>query len=191
MATEYYKKQLERGLIYQDFVYEILHRHGIATVAYGSKLFQQKLGENKARIEIKFDDKLKATGNLWIETQEKSDPRNADYVVSGIYRDCCEYVIGNYDVIYRMATTALRLVHQTGRYAERENGLKTSRGFLLPSENAARFAIAVYRVDCERQVTELLEADRVNKREAVREMASLLALMRCDERQGVLFDAPA
>lgn len=55
--TEYYTKQLERGQLYQDFVYEILHRHGISTVAYGSRLFQRHLGENKAQIEIKFDDK--------------------------------------------------------------------------------------------------------------------------------------
>lgn len=55
--TPYYKKQLERGIQYQDFVYEILARNGIMTVAYGSRLWQLRHGENKARIEIKFDDR--------------------------------------------------------------------------------------------------------------------------------------
>lgn len=188
MPTEYYKAQLERGLIYQDFVYEILHRFGISTVAYGSKLFQQKLGENKAKIEIKFDDRRKQTGNLYIETQEKSDPKNVNYVMSGIYRDCVEYVIGDYDVIYRLPVSTLRIMFQSGKYPEIEIGLKSSKGFLLAESSASKWAICVYRVECSRQVQELLEADRLNAKTAAREMSQLLMAMKCSFQQERLFE---
>jgi hypothetical protein len=114
--TEYYKTQLERGQVFQDFCYEILSRNGINTVGYGSKLFQQRFGENKAGIEIKYDDKFKTSGNLWIEIAEKSNPQNAEYVESGIYRDCTEYLIGDYNTIFRLATNVLRRVVEGGRF---------------------------------------------------------------------------
>jgi len=186
--TPYYKTQLERGLIYQDFVYEILHRFGITTVAYSSKLFQIRQGENKAGIEIKFDDKRKTTGNLWIETHEKTNPANLEYIPSGINRDCVEYVIGDYDIIYRFSTVTLRLFRDSGKYKEMENNLKTSKGFLLSESMGSKWATATYRVDCEAQVSELIQADKINSRNAAREMAQLLIIMKCDPRQASLFD---
>lgn len=187
--TPYYKTQLERGLIYQDFVYEILHKHGISTVAYGSKVFQQRVGENKAQIEIKFDDKYATTGNLWIEASEKSDPRNADYVTSGIYRDCVEYVIGDYDTIFRFATQILRLTARSGKYRLIENGLKSSRGYLLPSKDAHRIATQVYRPQCGAEMREILIQSEQDRVAAKAQMVALMQAMQCDPGQGTLFGA--
>lgn len=189
--TEYYKTQLERGLIYQDFVYEILSRNGINTVAYGSKLFQYRFGENKARIEIKYDDWLKKTGNLWIEVAEKTDPANPAYVVSGIYRDSTEYVIGDYNVIYRMATNVLRLVDKGGKYSIDENRLKTSKGFKLPEIEAGRISIAVYRPNLNDQVTEILNNDRIDRASAKRQAIELLSAMKCNPDQLDIFKEAA
>lgn len=186
--TPYYKKQLERGLVYQDFVYEILARHGIMTVAYGSKLFQQRLGENKARIEIKFDDKLATTGNLWIETAEKSSQERREYVASGIQRDCVEYLIGNYDEIFRFPTTLLRRMWKSGKFPERENGLKTSLGFLLPREQAEKFCMHHIKVDCGTEVVLLMRSDEQASREADELMQQLLQKARVDPNQINIFD---
>lgn len=185
--TKYYKTQLERGLVYQDFVYEILSRHGINTVAYGSRLFQYRFGENKAGIEIKYDDKFKGSGNLWIEIAEKTNPNNADYIESGIYRECTEYLIGDYNTIFRMATNILRCVVEGGRFKIIENNMKTSKGFLLPCKEAARIAIAVYQPGLNEQMKGILESDGIDRERAKREALELLSAMRCNPQQINLF----
>ena len=184
--TPYYKTQLERGLVYQDFIYEILSRHGINTVAYGSRLFQHKLGENKAGIEIKFDGNLH-TGNLYIETEEKSNANNQFFVKSGIYRDCNEYVIGDYATVFRLGTNVLRICHETGKYRELEIRMGTSRGFLFPQKEAERLAIAVYRPDCSGAMSEIIKADKDGKAVAKEQMLELLTAMKCNPAQLALF----
>lgn len=185
--TDYYKTQLERGLIYQDFVYEILSRNGINTVGYGSKLFQQRYGENKAGMEIKYDDKFKITGNLWLETAEKSNPQNPDYVLSGIYRECIEYIMGDYNIIYRMSTNVLRLVAENGKYKFIENNIKTSKGFLLPCREAERISIAVYRPGLNEQMQQVISSDNLDRESAKQQALALLSAMKCNPKQVNLF----
>jgi len=189
--TDYYRTQLERGLLYQDFVYEILSRNGINTVAYGSRLFQYRFGENKAGIEIKYDDWLKKTGNLWIEVAEKTNPNNPDYVVSGIYRDSTEYVIGDYNTIYRIATNVLRLVDKGGKFNTEENRMKTSKGFKLPGVEAGRIAIAVYRPGLNDQMAEILAHDNMDREAAKQQARELLSAMKCNPDQIDLFKVAA
>jgi hypothetical protein len=188
MPTDYYKKQLEVGLVFQDFVYEILARHGLMTVGYGSKLFQHRLGENKAGIEIKFDDKLATTGNMWIEVEEKSSPSRPAYVPSGIQRNSVEYLIGNYDELYRFATTLLRRMWQSGRYQVIENKLKTSRGFLLPRVDAERFATQILRPNCGDEMRLLIRTNEEASREADALMKIMLQKARVDPSQITLFE---
>lgn len=186
--TPYYEKQLERGLIFQDFVYEVLNRHGISTVAYSSRLFQYNKGENKAGIEIKFDDKLSETGNLWIEIAEKTNPKNLAYVDSGILRNCNEYVIGNYNTLYRLPTSILRLMVQKNKYQIRENKLKTSKGFLLPMAEAARIAIQVINCGCAEEMKRLIE-DQDGERHVVEgHIREMLRAIKCDPDQIEMFD---
>ena len=185
--TPYYKDQLERGLLYQDFVYEILSRYGINTVAYSSRLFQQKLGENKAGIEIKFDDKYATTGNLYLEIAEKSNPANPRFIESGIYRDCSEYVIGNYDIIFRLATSVLRLMHRAGKLRSVE--IPTSKGVLLPGAEAERVAIAVYRPSCSGQMAEVIATAKASSVDSRKAIGALLSAMKVDPNQLALFPA--
>lgn len=183
--TDYYKAQLKDGLLYQDFIYEVLHKHGIATVAYSSKIFQFHVGENKARMEIKFDKELKNTGNLWIETAEKSRPTNPSYVESGICRNSVEYIIGDFDVVYRIATNMLRALRE--RYNEIENRMKTSRGFLLPAAMAEKVAIQVLRPNMSNEMAALIRADLLEDARAKEEMARLISAMKVDPNQMQLF----
>lgn len=187
--TPYYKTQLERGLEFQDFVYEILNRYGISTVSYSSRLFQRHFGENKGGLEIKFDGKLVETGNLYIEVAEKSSPHLLTYVQSGIYRECNEYVIGNYDILYRLPIRILRALRSSKEYREIEINLRTSRGFLLPAHRAEQFAIQIIHPQCGKEVSTALRADRENSSLAKRQMDQLLRVMQCDPNQLQLFAA--
>lgn len=182
--TPYYRKQLKRGLEYQDFIHEMLWRAGIGTVAYSSRLFQTRVGENKAQIEIKYDSHRARTGNLYFEVAEKTDSNNPSYVTSGIYRDCVEYVIGDYDVAYRCPVRILRAVHAEGRYRTFEIPRRTSKGFLMPEREVEPLAIQVFKPQASGGMRAVLERARALEQE---EAQQLLATLRKDPKQGTLF----
>ena len=145
--TEYYKEKLEQGLEYQDFVSELLLKEiGLAVTTYASQVYQKRKGENLQGVEIKFDDKYKDTGNIYIETAEKSNPDNPNYVSSGIYRNdnTWLYVIGNYQKMFIYSKKFLVLLHKSKRYREVET--PTSRGMLLDSETAEKYCIRIIEV---------------------------------------------
>jgi hypothetical protein len=135
--NEYYKKQLEKGLQFQDYVTEKLYDVGLPVVGYSSKKFQCSNGENKCGFEIKFDDKVKDTGNLYIEIAEKSDEKNINFIASGIYRNdnTWLYIIGDYSKIFIFSKKQLRMVFER-KNAFKNVETKTSRGFLLPAKYA-------------------------------------------------------
>ena len=144
--TDEYKDKLERGLQYQDFVTEKLYEKGILTITYASKKYQIKYGENKAGIEIKFDDKCKRTGNLYIEISEKSNKNNPYFVDSGIYRDdnTWLFIIGDYSNIYILSKIQLQKVHREKKFIEINN--ETSNGFLLPISYAKEQALIIKEI---------------------------------------------
>lgn len=137
--NNYYKEQLKEGQEYQDFVGDILYSHGIPIISYGSKKYQIERGENKIGIEIKYDKKFKDTGNLYIELKEKSNPKNENYINSGINRDdnTWLYVIGDYKTIFVFGKKMLYYLSK--KYKEIENNTKTSKGFLLPIADAKNY----------------------------------------------------
>ena len=134
--TAYYRQKLEEGLCYQDFVVEQLYGAGIPLISYSSKKYQNLIGENKAGIEIKFDQKFRETGNFYIETAEKSRAENPFYVASGIYRNdkTWLYLIGNYSSIYVFSKRQLQMVADKHRKVQ----TATSQGFLLPVDYAEK-----------------------------------------------------
>ena len=104
----YYVKKLEEGLEFQDVATTALYQRGIVVVAYSSRRWQDERGENMLGAEIKRDGKFRQTGNLYIETAEKSHPDNPVYVPSGIMRsdNSWLYVIGDEKTLY-----VLSLIH--------------------------------------------------------------------------------
>ncbi len=144
--TPYYKDKLEQGLCYQDFVVERLYEAGIPLISYSSKKYQTMIGENKAGIEIKNDQKFRETGNLYIETAEKSNSSNSSYMASGIFRNdnTWLYIIGDYETIYVLSKRHLQFVMDKFKKVE----TPTSRGFLLPIEYVeSRMAIKI--IECQ------------------------------------------
>lgn len=151
MKSEYYLKKLKEGIYYQDFVVEKLYECGLPIISYSSKEYQKLIGENKAGIEIKFDQKFKETGNFYIEVAEKTNPENFEWAESGIKRkdNSWLYAIGDLEEIFIFSKKQLQYLH-----AQKINGQPkyklvetippgfrgaTSKGFLLPIEEARKF----------------------------------------------------
>jgi len=137
--TPYYKEKLEEGLFFQDYIMELLYENGIPLMSYSSKEYQNIRGENKAGIEIKKDNNFRETGNLYIETAEKSNPENQHFIPSGIYRNdnTWLYIIGDKDKIYILSKKQMQFIHKLKKYKEVE--IPTSRGFLFPVSEAEKF----------------------------------------------------
>lgn len=140
-----YDRQLEAAWEFEDFVAGLFLRQGMVLMPYRSKRYQCCNGENHFGVEIKFDDLLATTRNLWIEIAEKSNPNNTQYVESGVFRNdnAWLFAIGNYSVVYVFGKRSLQVLSR--RYEIRENKTKTSRGFLFPSSDAERWALKVFR----------------------------------------------
>jgi len=143
---DYYKHKLETGLEWQDFVTRLLYRHGLPLVTHASKKMQIQYGENLAGIEIKHDEEAQRTGNLYIETDEKSHPDRPSYTRSGIYRTDGSwlYAIGSRDIglfIFGMRTLQRMEQHRVaGSFRFRRVCTPTSKGFLVPLEDARAIA---------------------------------------------------
>jgi hypothetical protein len=140
----YYKEKLEQGLAYQDFVDNELYNVGLPVVNFGSRNYQQKVGENRAGIEIKYDARFRETGKFYIEVAEKADPNNPSFVMSGIYRqdNSWLYLIGDYQSIFIFSKLQLQKIHK--RYKEVE--ISTSKGFLLPVDYAIRCGLVILKL---------------------------------------------
>ena len=143
--TDYYKQQLQIGLEYQDFVCEVLLKElGFPIITYASKKYQNTKGENKQGIEIKYQSKMQEYQSLYIETHEKSNENNVDFIPSGIFRDdnTWLFLTGDYTVLYIFGIKFLRRVYEAQLYKPSEpKGIKTSKGFVMPLKDAGEHCI--------------------------------------------------
>lgn len=135
----YYKEKLEQGLEFQDVITRELYQRGIVIVGYASRRFQNTVGENMLGAEIKRDDRFRETGNLYIETAEKSHPDNPFFIPSGIYRpdNSWLFVIGDEKTMYIFSTKYLEMLQSKFKHVE----TSTSRGFLIPLADADKYCI--------------------------------------------------
>lgn len=139
---KYYDECLEMGKEFQDFISVLLLKEiGISLSGMSSKKYQTSVGENLQGIEIKFDNKFKLTNNVYIEVKEKSDPNNAVYVDSGIYRkdNTWIYIIGDYNTVFIFGKEHLKLMHKSNKYHQVTT--PTSVGFLVPLSDAKKYSL--------------------------------------------------
>lgn len=188
MSYEAYRKnKIESGQLYQDFIIDVFsNRLGMPISVYGSRAYQLTVGESRQGVEIKHDEKYSTTGNLWIELSEKARPRPGDYAASGIHRDdnTWLYVIGNYDTVFVFAKNILVLMSKSGRYHKLENGTKTSWGYLLPDEDARKYAARILTPNSEKLMSEFvgdLEAAGRELHAALNRDAQQLTLFDCNQ----------
>lgn len=148
--NEYYKSQLESALEYQDFVIKQLCRYGIFIGAYSSRKYQYEVGESTCGIEIKHDDLMKRTGNVYIEVAEKSDASLPEYTLSGIFRkdNSWLYLIGDYTDAYMFSKWQLQHIYRVNK-RNKENGEPLWEGF-TPRQTPTSIAFT-YKIEAARK----------------------------------------
>ena len=142
---KYYNSQLKEGNEYQDYILNKFIKNGICFINYSTRKYQNKYGENSAGIEIKLDKKFRETGNLYIETAEKSNPINVYYIKSGIFRNdnTWLYVIGDYDTHWIFSKKRLINIYKTNIF--RAVQTDTSQGYLLPISKANKYCMNILK----------------------------------------------
>lgn len=137
----YYTDKLQQGLEFQDVMTRELYQRGIVVVGYSSRRFQNSHGENMLGAEIKRDGNFRKTGNLYLEVAEKSNPRNQNYVASGIMREDNSwlFVIGDELTAYIFPTNYLRMLSRSRGW--RKVQTPTSIGVLMPIADAEKYCI--------------------------------------------------
>jgi len=135
----YYAEKLEQGLVFQDFCTTELYKRGIVVVGYASRRYQNNEGENMLGAEIKRDGRFRETGNLYLETAEKSHPDRPCYIPSGIMRkdNAWLYVIGDEKTFWIFSKKYLQMM--ADNYEERR--IATSIGRLMPVSDADEYCL--------------------------------------------------
>lgn len=144
--TMNYSEKLNIGQEYQDFVMQELLKEGIVIQPYSSWNYQITYGESVGGIEVKFDSRIEQTGNLYIETAEKSSPNQRAFTNSGVYRidNTWIYCIGDASHCHLCSKKQLAILLGRDDGYKRSQGIrytegKTSRGFLMPESFARRW----------------------------------------------------
>ena len=138
-----YEQRLQVGFEYQDFVMEHLYdKYKFRLLCYSSMKYQKKRGESMNGWEIKYDNIMKSTGNLFIETEEKRGYNQEEYVAAGIYKkdNTVVYAIGDYNELYIFNLDVLLKLHKDGVYEMKENAISRARGFIISKEIAKQHA---------------------------------------------------
>lgn len=109
-SAEYLKK-MEDAWEFQDYVSDVCRQNGIILNNYQSRKWQLKHGENMLGAEIKFDQRFRETGNLFLETHERVHETGDELVESGISRweTSWLYIIGDYADIWIFPTRYLHI----------------------------------------------------------------------------------
>jgi hypothetical protein len=136
-----YQENYSKGTEYQDYVVSQMLQRGFPICLYSSRKYQFERGESANGIEIKYDGKMAETGNLYIETAEKSDASNAYYVKSGVMRmdNTWAYLIGDYHEAFLLSVRQLRRVSTWPSTMKKRCGVQdretpTSQGYTIPKD---------------------------------------------------------
>ncbi len=144
--SETYRGRLTEGQKFERFVRERLNPHGI-TIWLDWDKQAQLLGENAQGVEIKLDARCLETQRLSIETHEKTNPRNALWVPSGILKqdNSWAYVQGCYQMIWVFSKKWL-LRYYAEKSPEEHESHGTVRKFYMPLSVA--HVGAIFTLDC-------------------------------------------
>jgi len=135
----YYEDKLDEGQKFENHVKRVFFERFAINLDFTGKDNQNKIGETLQGIEVKFDNRFKETGNLYIEVAEKTNADNPEFIKSGIFRDdnTWLYVIGNYKVLYIFAKKTLLEIKGKFNHVN----TSTSMGYLIDKQNADKYCI--------------------------------------------------
>jgi hypothetical protein len=156
-----FRRDIEEGEEFQDFVKRKLWGAGIAVEFYSSRKFQASDGEGPSGVEVKKDRRFRDTGNLYIETEHCI---RGEWLPSGINRNPAMWLmaIGDEEEFFLIQKTLLQAIEQNGRYRSRETrhtGDVPTRGFLFPVEEMRRLAAKVFKSQPEQFPAEVYTED--------------------------------
>ena len=136
-AAAYYADKLRQGEAYERYVVARLCAEGVVIACHEGRQAQILLGDTTLGIEIKYDDRMVMTGNLYIEVAEKRRARQEAWIPSGIRASSSArwYGIGNYRDWWLFARR--RLCVAQAEHAILTIARGTSQGYLLPCDEAS------------------------------------------------------
>lgn len=135
---ENYEANLSEAKHFEDFVHDtLLHHKKIVSGMYRSKQYQINYGESATGVEVKLDKSFRLTGNLFIETDERSSVYD-EWRPAGIYHHSQPWLFAVGDTVsfWLFATKTLRNVKEHGDFRQVHNSSNTGIGFLLPTGKA-------------------------------------------------------
>lgn len=143
MINDRYSKDLQRGLEYQDYVFDKLRTMDgmpIFLGAYSSVKYQTCKGESPSGLEVKYDALFRQTGNLFIETAEKSHSEQDTFHASGVMSEdnTWLYLIGDYDEAFIFTKNLLRAFCVPFNKDIKYKETPTSQGYIFPLEYVER-----------------------------------------------------
>lgn len=147
MVTKYYKNKLIIGNKYEQWVTEqwpLVYNGKIINV-YHTQYEQYNIGESREKVEIKNDDIMKRTNRVYIETSEKTDKNNTNYIPSGIYRNdnTLYYLVGDYNEWFIFSKKELQdLDENNPLWLYRPPASPTTTGFCIPKEYIFDYVIS-------------------------------------------------
>ena len=143
------------GEAFELYVAQQLRPHGFVLDRCTSYRDQLRIGENLLGLEIKFDRKVRETGNLYIETEERHPKSPSTHMrASGIFRDDQSwlYGIGDHDRFYIFSKRHLRSLFWDLKSGSPLLGIAfkaigTSRGFVFPVRSVSGHVERIYASD--------------------------------------------
>lgn len=149
----YYINNLTDSHRFEVYIDTLFAQNGVDLGLYYGRDEQYNQGENRLGIEIKRDKKSsEGSPNLFIEYQERLNPRSQEWVNSGILRDDNTrfYLIGDIDNFWVFNKEDLVYIYnQLYRGNSYYNGCRlvkvvrgTSRGYIIPKDYANQIAIS-------------------------------------------------
>lgn len=143
MMDDRYSKDLQRGLEYQDYVFDQLRTMDgmpIFLGAYASVKYQKGKGESPSGLEVKYDALFRQTENLFIETAEKSYAGQVKFHPSGAMSEdnTWLYLIGDYQEAYIFAKNLLKAFCVPENKAVTFKEIPTAQGYIFPLEYVER-----------------------------------------------------
>lgn len=137
-----YIDNLNKAHDFEIFVENEFRKLGIEIGLYKTKEGQYT-GETEIGLEIKYDMQLEKTGNIFIEFQEKTSPNDKYFFDSGILKqdNTKWWLIGNKEEHYFIAKSELLKYYKN---ITREKITETSKGFVIPREEAKKLCITTY-----------------------------------------------
>lgn len=146
--TKLYKHSpdsFKKGREYEDFIISVWPKiYPFRKLTRLEGKIKQWTGETEEGIEIKFDDRKKTTGNIYIEMQEKAEIGNEKYALSGIYKNDNSrmFLVGDYKEFFLFSKQKLLWLDKLDPpFIRRPKPTESSIGFCIPVENARHLCL--------------------------------------------------